>query len=128
MAVVEQERRGMVEILRFNRPEARNAIPKSLQLQTGWDWPCSLPVCATSATEPHDFQMPTEPFVNLSVLRGYLSLPNLTISPSVPVLSGTAGQMPSAVFFPNLPLTALELRNTIPGGFASNDYVFGKCA
>ncbi|HEY5011154.1 MAG TPA: crotonase/enoyl-CoA hydratase family protein [Acidimicrobiia bacterium] len=26
MAIVEQERRGMVEILRFNRPEARNAI------------------------------------------------------------------------------------------------------
>jgi len=26
MAVVEQERRGMVQILRFNRPEARNAI------------------------------------------------------------------------------------------------------
>ena len=32
MAVVEQERRGMVEILRFNRPEARNAISPEVSI------------------------------------------------------------------------------------------------
>jgi len=32
------------------------------------------------------------------------------------------------VFFPNLARAGLELRNTVPGGFASNDYGFWKCA
>jgi enoyl-CoA hydratase len=32
MAIVEHERRGMVEILRFNRPEARNAINPEVSL------------------------------------------------------------------------------------------------
>jgi len=32
------------------------------------------------------------------------------------------------VFFPNPAHNGLELRNTIPDGFASNDYVFGKFA
>jgi enoyl-CoA hydratase/carnithine racemase len=35
MAVVEQERRGMVEILRFNRPEARNAINPEVSIAMG---------------------------------------------------------------------------------------------
>src|SRR5258708_30298472 len=35
MAVVEQERRGTVEILRFNRPEARNAINPEVSIAMG---------------------------------------------------------------------------------------------
>ena len=35
MAVVEQERRGKIEILRFNRPEARNAISPEVSVAMG---------------------------------------------------------------------------------------------
>src|SRR4029079_16585726 len=34
-AIVEQERRGQVEILRFNRPEARNAINPEVSIAMG---------------------------------------------------------------------------------------------
>jgi enoyl-CoA hydratase len=35
MAIVEQERRGQVEVLRFNRPEARNAINPEVSIAMG---------------------------------------------------------------------------------------------
>ena len=61
-----------------------------------------------------------------------MPLPNLTIanfkSPRSLYFWALHQPMPSAVFFPNPAGGGLELRNTNPGGFASNVYGFTKYA
>jgi hypothetical protein len=66
--------------------------------------------------------------MNSAILR-FTKLDNeLAQVPADPVLPLAPAALPGPLFFPNPACTGLELRDTTPAAFASNEYGFGKCA